>query len=122
MTVSEAITVTERAMPGAATREEKLRWLTEVDGTVKAEILDGYEDGGADAVSYGEDTPPDTVLLIPPPYDSAYLFYIESRTELAQGEYERYNNAVMMFSAELAAFRNEYNRTHTHKSEKLKFY
>jgi len=51
-------------------------------------------------------------LLIPHPYEDAYVKYLSAQVDYHNGEYERYNNAMMMFNTVYQAYANGYNREH----------
>ena len=101
-----------------------MRWLSALDGSVKCEIIDTHE-GGEDVIfsGYGEETPLTTELLIPAPYDEAYIHYLEMKIDYANGEYGKYNNSMSMFDADLSAFKKYYNREHLprHKGSRFIF-
>ena len=73
MTIIEAIEALDSAKNNAYTRAEKISWLDRLDRQVKL-FMDGYENSPAFA-GYTLDTDPATVLLIPAPFDEAYLRY-----------------------------------------------
>ena len=69
MTIIEAINRIDALKPNGYGQAEKIKWLSDLDRTVKAEIIDTHEGGGEAFAGYGSDTPLDTVLLIPALYD-----------------------------------------------------
>lgn len=123
MTIIEAIHYADEIKPNGYTQSEKVKWLSQVDGTVKNEIIDTHE--GAEAVNfigYDDDTPLDTVLLIPHPYDEAYIRFIEAQIDYANGEIGRYNNSMAMYNTVYASFERFYNRTHMPHGQKFKYF
>ena len=62
------------------------------------------------------------VLLAPAPYDSMYLYCLESHIDYENGETARYNNSNAMFRTVFDAYRNWYNRTHKPLSGTVRFY
>lgn len=123
MTINEAINKIDALKPNGYSHEDKTRWLSSVDGVIKAEIIDTHE-GGEDIVfeEYTGDTDPDTNLLVSAPYDDLYLRWLEARIDYANGEYSKFNNSITMYNAELSAFSNYYNRTHMPKGKKRKYF
>lgn len=123
MTISEAVARVDALKPNSFSYAQKLAWLSALDGAVMAEVVAAYE--GETAAWGGEytlSTPPETTLLIPPPYDEAYLRYMEAQMDYANGEYERFNNSNTMYTAAFTAYANHYNRTHMPRGEKKKYY
>ena len=123
MTIIEAINRIDAVNPNNYSQPEKVAWLSTLDGVIKAEIIDTHE--GAEAVTfsgYTEETPVDTVLLVPAPYDEVYLFWLQSKIDYWNGEMGKYNNSVAMYNTAYATFERAYNREHKPISKKLKFF
>ena len=113
MTVMEAIAHVDTVKPNGYSQDEKLRWLSVLDGTVKAEIIDTHE--GAEDVTfapYDEHTDFSQDLLVSAPYDEVYIRWLEAQIDYASGEYGKYNNSVKLFNTAYAAYERYYNRTH----------
>jgi hypothetical protein len=123
MTLIEAIDQVNALKPNTYGHTDKVKWLSTLDGIVKREIIDTHE--GAEQVTftgYDEDTDLATELLVPAPYDSIYLRWLETQIDYANGEYARYNNDAQAFNDALSSFRNYYNRNYMPKSKKFKFF
>lgn len=111
MTIIEAITKIDALKPNNYTPENKVAWLSTLDGVIKKEIIDTHE--GADKVTfvgYDSTTPSDTVLLVPAPYDDIYVRWIEAQIDYNNGEYGRYGNSMTMYNAAYANYERYYNR------------
>lgn len=111
MTIIEAINRLDSIKPNTYSQEDKVRWLSTLDGIIKKEIIDTHE--GADAVSfngYTNETPLNTPLLVPAPYDQVYLAYLEMQVDYSNAEYGKYNNSMTMYNTAYAAFERYYNR------------
>lgn len=122
MKICDAITGIGALKPGQCAPDELLRWLSECDGYVKAEILERYE-GEIPAFSgYDESTPHDTLLLVPPPYDSLYLYWLEAKIDYKNGELTRYNNSITMYNTAYDAFARYYARTHSSRPVRRKYF
>lgn len=94
-------------------QSEKINWLSRLDSMVKKQIIDTHE--GSESVffeEYTDDTPLDTVLLVPAPYDEVYLRWMEAQIDYNNGEIDRYNISISMFNTEYEAFENWYRRNH----------
>lgn len=123
MTIIEAINRLDKIKPNGYGQEDKIEWLSEIDGMVKQTVTDTHE-GGEDISFTGYDatTPLDTVLLIPTPYDSAYLDWLSAKIDFADGEYARYNNSMTRFNDTFLAFSMFYNRKYMPKGSKIKYF
>ena len=104
MTRMEAVNRIDAVKPNAYGQEEKLRWLSVLDGIVKKEIIDTHE--GAETALC------ETELLAPHPYDGMYIHWLEAQIDYAGGEYGKYNAAMAMFQAVYEAFEKYYHRSH----------
>ena len=123
MTIIESINYIDELKPNGYSQTDKVRWLSRLDGKVKEEIIDTHE--GAETITfsgYTNETPLDTVLLVPHPYDEVYTFWLEAQIDYANGEYTRYNNSMSMFSIAYSAYERYYNREHMPKGNSLKFF
>ena len=122
MTIIDAISRADRLKPNTYSQQDKVRWLSNLDGIVKKEIIDTHE-GGEDVrfEGYNDDTPLTTELLIPAPYDEVYVRYLEMQIDYANGEYGKYNNSLSMFEAVFTAFKKYYNREHKPIRRGLRF-
>ena len=111
MTIIEAINRVDSIKPNTYSQEEKVQWLSTLDGTIKKEVIDTHE--GSELVSfngYTVDTPLNTELLVPAPYDQIYISYLEMQIDYANAEYGKYNNSMTMYNTAYAAYERYYNR------------
>ena len=79
MTIIEAINRTDSLKFNTYTQTDKVEWLSRLDSMVKRLIIDTHE--GAESTSFSDytaNTPLDTVLLVPAPYDEMYLRWLEA--------------------------------------------
>lgn len=123
MTIMETLYRIDEVKPNSYSQAEKIKWLSSLDGTIKSEIIDTHE-GGEDVVfnGYNENTPLDTPLLVPAPYDDIYLRWLEMQIDYANGEYGKYNNSMMVYNTAYTSYANYYNRTHMPIGKKFKFF
>lgn len=111
MTITEAITQVDALQYNDYPQSDKISWLSRLDGMVKKLILDMHEGGEATAFNgYDAQTDPETELLVAEPYDDIYLRWLEAQIHYHNGEYDRYNNAILMFNTAYTAYENYYNR------------
>ena len=94
-------------------QSDKLEWLSRLDTMVKKQIIDTHE-GAEDIVftEYDDSTDPNTELLVPSPYDEMYLRWLEAQIHYHNGEYDKYNNAIIMFNTAFEAYQAHYTRNH----------
>lgn len=123
MTIIEAINKVDMLKPNNYTQLDKIKWLSHLDGIIKATIIDTHE-GGGDIIFNGYDgvTPIETVLLVPAPYDDLYVKWLESQIDYNNAEYGKYNNSSTAYNTAYSAFERYYNRQHMPIQTKLKFF
>ena len=122
MTINEAITQIDSLKVNTYTPADKIGWLSRADNMIKKNIIDTHEGGEAvQFAGYTEETDPETVLLVPEPYDELYIRYLETQIDYTNGEYAKYNNSILMFNAAYEAYASYYNRNHMPKSGGTRF-
>lgn len=122
MTVLEAITELDNIKPNNYSQAQKIRWLSRLDGRIRAEIIDAHEgEDGAAFAGYDEESTA-AVLLAPAPYDDLYLRWLEAQIDFANNEYAKYNNSAAAFNAAYTDFAGHYHRSHTPKGTRLQFF
>lgn len=123
MTIMDALHRIDNIKPNSYNQTEKVKWLSTLDGIIKAEIIDTHE-GAEDVVfnEYTEDSDLLTTLLVPAPYDELYLFWLESKIDYWNGEIGKYNNSISMFNEAYSSYAKYYNRTHMPKGKKFRFF
>ena len=122
MKIVEAINKIDSLMHNTYNEQDKVAWLSELDSDVKQHIIDTHE--GAEAVTftgYDDNTDLQTELLVPAPFDSVYLRWLEAQIHYHNGEYDRYNNAIVLYNTAFGAFADYYNRTHRPVSHGRRF-
>ena len=113
MKIIEAINGLDALKFNTYSQDDKIQWLSRLDNMVKKQIIDTHE--GAESVSFGgytADTPLDTVLLVPAPWDEVYLRWLEAQIDYHNGEYDKYNNAIIMFNTAFEAYAAYYTQNH----------
>lgn len=123
MTIIEAINYIDNLKPNDYSQNEKISWLSQLDGRVKLDIIDTHEGAEGEVFEgYNDETAIDTELLIPQPYTEIYQYWLEAKIDYANGEYTKYNNSMSMFNTAYSAYENHYNRTHMPLGKKFKFF
>ena len=123
MTIGKAIETLDSVKPNAYSTEEKIAWLSELDGRIKLEIIDAHEGGEEyEFEPYTPDTDLDTKLIIKRPYEDVYVLWLMLQIDFYDNETQRYNNTNTMFNARYDDFQNFYNRTHMPKSREMRYF
>ena len=123
MTIAEAISHIDSLKPNNYSPEDKIAWLSTLDGVIKNEIIDTHE--GSDNVDfkgYNTETSLDTVLIVPAPYDEIYVKWLEAQIDYNNGETSKYVNSMTMYNSAYSTFERFYNRTNMPKGKSFKFF
>ena len=122
MTILDAIHQIDTLKPNTYSQEQKIRWLSTLDGVVKKEIIDTHEGGENITFEPYTVSTAGNELLIPAPYDEVYIRWLEAQIDYTNGEYNKYQNSMTMYNTAYSAFERYYNRTHMPLGTKLKFF
>ena len=117
MTINEAINSVDTLKHNTFEKSQKIAWLSELDWTVKKEILDTHEGEVPDFAGYAADQPGDTELLVPMPYAAMYQRWLEAKIDYHNGEFGKYNNAMALFDVLYQAYAAFYTRNYMPKSK-----
>ena len=113
MTIIEAINRLDALKFNTYSQTDKIEWLSRLDSMVKRMIIDTHE--GYQNVSfngYTAETPLETVLLVPAPYDEVYLRWMEAQIDYHNGEYDKYNNSIIMYNTAFESYAKYYKLHH----------
>lgn len=99
MKVREAVERIDSMVRNTYTREEKVFWLSNLDAQIATFVLrvtppDPYRDS--------QDL--DKELLVGPPFDIMYVHWLEAQIAYANGEIDRYNNAMSLYQQDYDSF------------------
>lgn len=98
--------------------DELIEWLDECDRTILFDIVAGHELSAEEAEFYGAfkghtyDKETETFMLVPPPYDRLYQFYLEMKIDYYNLEIDKYNNSAMLYNEARNDYAKYFNRTH----------
>lgn len=113
MTINEAVELVDRMKPNQYDHETKVRWLSKLDGMIFREVIATHEGGALTQFEGYDDADPDTVLLVPYPYDEdVYNYFLQSQIDKENGEMAKYNQSIVLYNNAYQTFWNWYNRTH----------
>ena len=94
MTAGQVLTQVDSLLPNAYTREEKLRWLLQAEGTLIREVLRPVDR----ETSVPEKLEESTVLVAGTPYDGLYDLYVQAQIHYADGDMARCSNALALWN------------------------
>lgn len=122
MRIIDAINRIDSLLFNTYTTSDKISWLSKLDTMVKKNIVDTHE--GGENVTFGgytDDTDQETELLVPAPYDEMYIRWLEAQIHYTNGEYNKYNNAIIMFNTQFESYESYYTRNHMPLSRGRRF-
>ena len=115
----EAIRRIDELKHNTYTVGEKIMWLSELDGNVKKTVYDTHLPNEGETVTeftgYTEEDVEDgdgPELLIPAPWESVYVLWLQAQIDYYNAEYDRYNNAIISANSVLQSFESAYHRSH----------
>lgn len=113
MTIKEAIDQAAILEPSQYPQSIQVLWLSDLDGQIYDELVRTHEDPIAEVRPvYAPDVDEETDLLVPEPYADLYRWYLVGRIQTANGDLDRYNNTLTLYTHAYDAFAAYYNRTH----------
>jgi len=113
LTIRGAIDQVRNLKPNQYDDETLVGWLSDLDGQIWQDLLCHYGDAGMSAPQpYEYEKDLETELLIERPHEEIYVIYLCAKVDYQNGEFDRYNNAMMMVMSKMEAYQNAYNRMH----------
>lgn len=103
-TFAEIIERVDQNKPNAFEKGEKLRWLTELDGKIAAEVM-LMSVAGVRNLPRGEDAR-SCEPLVSYPYEDIYDRWLEAKIDYHNGEFTNYQNAMEAYNAAYNGFVN----------------
>jgi hypothetical protein len=98
--------------PNDYSPEQKLHWLSTLDGKIYREVIKTHED--AFIAFTGPYQTGDEELIVAAPYgEDIYYYYLQAMIAAENSETQRYNKRMTMFNSAYQEWMNFYNRTHT---------
>lgn len=123
MTLIEAINRVDALKPNAYSQEEKISWLSDLDGMILRDVIKKHEGGdGITFDGYTSETPLNTELIVKDPYEEMYICWLESKIDYNNAEYARYNNSVTRYNDIYVEFSRDYNRNHMPIGAEIKYF
>lgn len=114
MTIEEVISKVDELAPNQYSTEQKIGWLSSLDGQIEEEIIRTHE--GADPYRYmparGYQTDSEQLLIQGSYAEDVYVNYLLSKITSMNGEIVKYQQYASLFNARYTEYTNWYNRTH----------
>lgn len=114
MTIAEVITELDQVRPNQYSIPQKVKWLSEVEGTIIDEVFNQAEGNNIEFTKYVE-SDAEKELMIPERFSDIYLSYLLAKIDFHDEETENYNNDVLMYQATYEQFAAWYRRQHLPK-------
>ena len=100
--------------PNDYSPEQKLHWLSTLDGRIFRELIETH--GDAERTELPEYETGGEELIIGAPYgEDVYYYYLQAMIAAENSETQRYNKRMTLFNAAYQAWTDHYNRTHRPK-------
>lgn len=101
--IREVIERVDELKPNAFAEHQKVRWLALLEGKLAADVF-LMNVGDISQFEYKHPECMEMELLVSYPHDDIYDYWLMAQIDMANGEYDKYNNTMMMYNATLDAF------------------
>ena len=106
--------------PNQYSVEQKMKWLSLLDGQIFEEIIKTHEEPVRE--SFSAYTNLDEELLVSYPYgEELYSWYLQAMIAAENAESDKYDQMMGMYNSVFTQFTNWYNRTHRPKKAETRF-
>lgn len=113
MTIHEAVEMVDRLKPNQYDQEQKVKWLSKLDGMIFREVISTHADSTVEEFKGYDNAFPDTEMLVPYPYDEdVYNYFLQMQIDKENGEMAKYNQSATLYNNAYKIFCDWYNRTH----------
>jgi hypothetical protein len=121
MTISQIITKVNDLEPNQYSTNQKMAWLTQLDGQIFDELILTHEhEDGITFTAYSAET---DELLVPFPYgEDVYVNYLKARIAEANHEVVKYNGSMTLFNTAYQNYSFYYNRNVMPLPRSTRFY
>ncbi|MBQ4526967.1 MAG: hypothetical protein II998_02735 [Clostridia bacterium] len=109
MNANNIITKCDRLKPNNYPYSQKMEWLSEIE----SDIISYINMYSKNTVASDFDNSQNPVLVLPKADSNIYLFYLISMIDLANQEYDLYNNSTTFFNYELNSWKRKIRRKKT---------
>lgn len=111
-TIKEVLDRVDARKPNAFRAEQKTAWITELEGMLALNVflMDICE---AEQLHYSWPEHGDTQLLVRFPHDGIYGLWLEAKIDMANGEYDKYQNSMIQYNEAYTNFVRWFARVYT---------
>jgi len=103
MKISDVISWVDEVKPNAFPDWVKLEWISALEGRIAADVfLMNAAEVRALAYKYPADM--ETELLVEPPHDDIYGYWVQAKIDEANGEYTKYVNTLQIYNGHYSDF------------------
>ena len=113
MTIEQIIAKVDNLSPNQYSTEQKIGWLSSLDGKIFHEVILTHAPGGY--VFFppdGYDTDEHELIVQAPYAEDLYTYYLLSRIAEMNAETAKYNQYAALYNAAYTDWTGWYNRTH----------
>ena len=104
-TVSQVIARVDAVKPNAFSPEAKMKWLSDLDGKIAADVfLMGIEE--IRLLQYTGEEGLEKELLVTYPHEDIYDLWLQAMIDAANGEYNLYQNTMQIYNEAFAKIDN----------------
>lgn len=107
MKLRELFDFVDGVKPNAFEDDAKLRWINELEGKIQSLI---YHTPTEEIIAYKLPVNENKELLVPAPYDKVYWMWLCAMIDFANGEYDKYQNAMVMANDAYSEYAKWYMR------------
>ena len=111
MTAGKIIAEVDALEPNQYTEEQKLEWLSDIDGKLFEEVISTHRDPVITKFQPHDSL--ESELLIPFPYGrDVYVHHLQAKIASENAEDRKYNQQTILTAAAYQSYTDMYNRTH----------
>ena len=113
MTIRDVIANVDELMPNQYSTEQKIRWLSVLDGKIWHEVINTHHGHPMTFYPFGGYDNDEEELIVQHPFGSdVYVNYLKARIAAENSEINKYDQFAAQFNQAYEDWTGWYNRTH----------
>lgn len=122
-TIAGVIQEADALESNTLSQEEKVRWLSRLDGKLWEKYIRGRSGAPESWEPYTPEAPGTTPLLVSHPWDDIYVYWLRAQIAQYNGENDVYNDCMALYKEAVALFAAAYAQEHPRivKSNRFRF-
>lgn len=114
ITIQDVLDKVDELQPNIMTAAAKISFISEIEGKIHGEILMMHEHTEEEETcpEYDENTSTSTELLVQSPYHMVYVYFVLSKIDEQNREWDAYNNHRALFDHAWDEFGDYWRRGH----------